>query len=160
MRVQGASDVGARVTSENQYFGSPVETSYASGSKKTQVAGDNQQYRPQPVNNHRPVGRCSPIINESHQTQEHENSHFHNNKPHKNCQSFPSSMPSPPVQNEKYNTSSSPQNFPSSNQSSKFESDPKQNSASQNPSNHATKSVQVVQLVQSTCGQTYFVVQN
>ena len=177
MRVQTGGDVGARVSSENKYFGPSSETSYASGSKKTQVAiVDNSQcqYMPQtpqhyhssattsfnvtsgisgstqPATNQRPIGRCSPIINKNSHYQTQENPHIFHSEKLKNSSSFPSIHPLSPVKHEKYSTTL-PQNFPSSNQS-----DPNQKS----PPNQAKKSVQVVQLVQSTCGQAYFVVQN
>merc|ERR1712117_659599 len=138
------------VSHENQYFGSYASTSDTSGPKKTQnyapaatttttstTSTDQNRVFGNQTNSsqqQKPVARCSPIIVQSNNN--------NNNNFSSNNNSF---IPSPPMKSEKINHPSQhspPQNF-----------QPDQNSKNNNK-------VQVVQLVQSTCGQAYFVVQN
>jgi hypothetical protein len=132
-----------RISHENQYFGSYAPTSDPSGSKKTQnyakTAATNQNRvfgnQTNSGQQQKPVARCSPIMIQS-------NNNFSSNN---------NFIPSPPMKSEKnQNIHTSPsQNSPPQN----FQPD-------QNSKNNNNNKVQVVQLVQSTCGQAYFVVQN
>jgi len=144
-----------RVSHENQYFGSYASTSDTSSPKKTQnyapaatttatstASTDQNRVFGNQTNSsqqQKPVARCSPIMIQSNNN---------NNNFSSNNSSF---IPSPPMKSEKIqNIHTTPsQHSPPQN----FQPD-------QNSKNNNNNKVQVVQLVQSTCGQAYFVVQN
>jgi len=144
--VQKSSENGPGVSSENKHIGSHAETSHPSSPKETKDAKSSanlgQHHKNSNNNQHKTL---PPLHNYSSGT--------HGSRPIARCSPIiiqhndpPCQMSSPPIKDEKStsSTKSQPHGPPQNLQTSST----------------VNSKVQVVQLVQSTCGQAYFVVQN